>query len=244
MVVFRIIEFFNDSPFAVYALIIGIACSFGGIPPMLERRRRRSIENALPGFLEAMSDGVGAGLGLQEVMMDQSKLQTGPLGDLLKEALNASAASSFDESLSAFATSSRSAQVQRVTQLIQTAVEHNAPLQSILFDLAHDYERLNDLINEREKNLSGIAMTIILFVSLGLPGVIAVIVGLFAPSSQGFQLSNFNNTFAAFFGAASLIAVATSARMLGRFRENAWFFPLWFGLSMMLYHGAVLVIGG
>ena len=242
--VFRIIESFNDSPLALYLLIIGIACSFGGIPPILERRRRRSIENALPGFLEAMSDGVGAGLGLQEVMMEQSRLQTGPLGSLLSEALSTSQVTSFDESLSAFATSSRSAQVQRVTQLIQTAVEHNAPLQSILFDLAHDYERLNDLINEREKNLTGIAMTIVLFVSLGLPGVIAVIVGLFAPASDGFQLSNFNNTFAAFFGVASLIAVATSARMLGRFRENAWFFPFWFALSMMLYHGAVLMIGG
>ena len=74
LVLFRVIEFFNDSPLALYLLIIGIACSFGGIPPMLERRRRRSIENALPGFLEAMSDGVGAGLGLQEVMMDQSRI--------------------------------------------------------------------------------------------------------------------------------------------------------------------------
>ena len=33
----------------------------GGIPPMLERRRRRAIENALPTFLEALSDSVGAG---------------------------------------------------------------------------------------------------------------------------------------------------------------------------------------
>ena len=237
--IYRLIESFNDSPLAVYLIIVGIAIAFGGIPPILERRRRRSIENALPGFLEAMSDGVGAGLGLQEVMMEQSKIQTGPLGNLLSEALSTSQVTSFDESLSAFATSSRSAQVQRVTQLIQTAVEHNAPLQSILFDLAHDYERLNDLINEREKNLSGIAMTIVLFVCLGLPGVIALIVGQFAPSSKGFQLTDFNNTFAIFFGAASLVAVATSARMLGRFRENAWFFPFWFAFSMMFYYAAV-----
>ncbi|MGB0264663.1 MAG: type II secretion system F family protein [Candidatus Poseidoniaceae archaeon] len=237
--IYRLIESFNDSPFAVYLIIVGIAIAFGGIPPILERRRRRSIENALPGFLEAMSDGVGAGLGLQEVMMEQSKIQTGPLGNLLSEALSTSQVTSFDESLSAFATSSRSAQVQRVTQLIQTAVEHNAPLQSILYDLSHDYERLNDLINEREKNLSGIAMTIVLFVCLGLPGVIALIVGQFAPASKGFQLTDFNNTFAIFFGAASLVAVATSARMLGRFRENAWFFPFWFAFSMMFYHAAV-----
>lgn len=223
----------------MYLIIVGIAIAFGGIPPILERRRRRSIENALPGFLEAMSDGVGAGLGLQEVMMEQSKIQTGPLGNLLSEALSTSQVTSFDESLSAFATSSRSAQVQRVTQLIQTAVEHNAPLQSILYDLSHDYERLNDLINEREKNLSGIAMTIVLFVCLGLPGVIALIVGQFAPASKGFQLTDFNNTFAIFFGAASLVAVATSARMLGRFRENAWFFPFWFAFSMMFYYAAV-----
>ena len=120
---------------------------------MMERRRRRSIEGALPGFLEALSDGVGAGLGLQEVMSDQSENQPGAFGALLRESLSKSHVTSFDAALASFATSTRSSQVQRVIQLIQTAVEQNSPLQSVLYDLANDYQRLNDLIDKREKAL-------------------------------------------------------------------------------------------
>lgn len=66
--IWRLIESFNDNLPLLLLLAIGLAFAAGGLPPMLERRRRRSIEGALPGFVEALSDGVGAGLGLQEVM--------------------------------------------------------------------------------------------------------------------------------------------------------------------------------
>ena len=69
---FGFLESFNDAPLLLYLGVFSIACIGGGIPPMLERRRRRAIENELPGFLEALSDSVGAGRGLQEAMMEQS----------------------------------------------------------------------------------------------------------------------------------------------------------------------------
>ena len=168
----RLVESFNDNLALLLLMAVGLAFAAGGLPPMMERRRRRSIEGALPGFLEALSDGVGAGLGLQEVMSDQSDNQPGAFGALLRESLSKSHVTSFDAALASFATSTRSSQVQRVIQLIQTAVEQNSPLQSVLYDLANDYQRLNDLIDKREKDLSGLVMTIVLFICIGLPGLL------------------------------------------------------------------------
>ena len=87
---FGFLESFNDAPLLLYLGVVAIACMGGGIPPMLERRRRRAIENELPGFLEALSDSVGAGRGLQEAMMEQSNSNDGPLATLLAETLKES----------------------------------------------------------------------------------------------------------------------------------------------------------
>ena len=225
-------------------ITIGIAFAIGGVPPIIERQRRRSIENDLPAMLEALSDSLGAGLGLQQAMMAEADRSTGLLGKLLKETLAESHASSFDSALANFATKSRSTQVQRVMHLISTAIEQDAPLQSILSDMSQDYERLNDLMNRRESDLMGRSILIVMFVSIGLPFLIAFIVGLFAPRSQGFQLDEFNTSFTLFFGAASLVAIGVSGRMLGRMRSSLWWAPLWMAVSMTIYHVGVLVIGG
>jgi pilus assembly protein TadC len=242
--IFDILEMFRNEPFLLFLITISIACAIGGVPPILERNRRRNIENDLPAMLEALSDSLGAGLGLQQAMMAEADRNTGTLGKLLRETLQESHASSFDSALANFATKSRSSQVQRVMHLMSTALEQDAPLQSILADMSRDYERLNDLMNRRESDLMGRSILIIMFVSIGLPFLIAFIVGLFAPRSQGFQLQSFNSSFTLFFGAASLVAIGVSGRMLGRLRAALWWAPLWMAVSMTIYHVGVLVIGG
>jgi len=242
--IFGILEMFRNDPFLLFMITIGIAFAIGGVPPIIERQRRRSIENDLPAMLEALSDSLGAGLGLQQAMMAEADRSTGILGKLLKETLAESHASSFDSALANFATKSRSSQVQRVMHLISTAIEQDAPLQNILSDMSQDYERLNDLMNRRESDLMGRSILIVMFVSIGLPFLIAFIVGLFAPRSQGFQLDEFNTSFTLFFGAASLVAIGVSGRMLGRMRSSLWWAPLWMAVSMTIYHVGVLVIGG
>ena len=235
---------FRNEPLLLFLITIGVASAIGGIPPIIERQRRRGIENDLPAMLEALSDSLGAGLGLQQAMMAEAERNSGTLGRLLKETLSESHSSSFDSALANFATKSRSSQVQRVMHLISTALEQDAPLQKILADMARDYERLNDLMNRRESDLMGRAILIIMFVSVGLPFLIAFIVGLFAPRSQGFQLDELNSSFNMFFGAASLVAIGVSGRMLGRMRSTLWWAPLWMAISMTIYHVGVLVIGG
>ena len=242
--IFDILEMFRNEPFLLFLITISIACAIGGVPPILERNRRRNIENDLPAMLEALSDSLGAGLGLQQAMMAEAERNNGTLGKLLRETLQESHASSFDSALANFATKSRSSQVQRVMHLMSTAIEQDAPLQSILADMSRDYERLNDLMNRRESDLMGRSILIIMFVSVGLPFLIAFIVGLFAPRSQGFQLQSFNTSFTLFFGAASLVAIGVSGRMLGRLRAALWWAPLWMAVSMTIYHVGVLVIGG
>ena len=242
--IFGILEMFRNEPLLLLIITLGVACAIGGIPPIIERQRRRSIENDLPALLEALSDSLGAGLGLQQAMMAEADRNTGKLGKMLKETLAESHASSFDAALSNFATKSRSSQVQRIMHLISTAIEQDAPLRNILADMSRDYERLNDLMNRRESDLMGRSILIIMFVSIGLPFLIAFIVGLFAPRNQGFQLEEFNSSFTMFFGAASLVAVGVSGRMLGRMRSALWWAPLWMAVSMTIYHVGVLVIGG
>ena len=241
---FGLLETFNDNLLLLVLIVIGVASAAGGLPPMIERRRRRSIENALPALLESLSDSVGAGRGIQEAMMEQSKNLPGVLGKLLKETLEESHSSSFDAALAAFSAKTRSSQVQRVMVLIETAIEQDSPLQGILSDLAMDYERLNDLMNTREQELSGRGLLIVMFISIGLPLIIAVIVGLFAPASKGFQIDSFNATFSYFFAGASAIAVGVSGRMMGRFKDVLWWMPGWIAVSMLLYLGAVMMIGG
>ena len=241
---FGILEMFRNDPLLLFIITLRVACAIGGIPPILERQRRRGIENDLPAMLEALSDSLGAGLGLQQAMMAEAERNSGTLGKMLKETLAESHASSFDSALANFATKSRSSQVQRVMHLISTAIEQDAPLQNILADMSRDYERLNDLMNRRESDLMGRAILIIMFVSIGLPFLIAFIVGLFAPRDQGFQLGEFNSSFTMFFGAASLVSVGVSGRMLGRMKSALWWAPLWMAVSMSIYHVGVLVIGG
>ena len=178
---FRFLEAFNGEPLLLYLGVIGIAIAGGGIPPIIERNRRRKIENSLPGLLESLASSVGAGHGLQEAMMEQSKSAPGLLSELLKETLEESHSTDINSALTSFSAKTRSSQVQRVMMLLETAMEQDAPLQGILESLSHDYERLNDLINRRENELLGRGILIIMFVSIGLPGLIAFIVGLFAP---------------------------------------------------------------
>ncbi|RJU80992.1 MAG: hypothetical protein DWB99_07710 [Candidatus Poseidoniales archaeon] len=242
--IFDFLEAFNDQMLLLILIVLGVAFSAGGIPPILERNRRRSIENQLPGLLEALSDAVGAGRGIQEAMLEQGRNTPGVLGKLLTETLESSHSSSFDAALSAFASKTRSSQVQRVTVLIETAIEQDAPLQGILSDLSMDYERLNDLMNKRESELQGRGILIIIFVCIGLPVLIAFIVGLFAPANKGYQIGDFNQTFALFFAASSAIASLVSGRMLGRMKDFLWWLPFWMAVSMGLYLGAVKMIGG
>jgi hypothetical protein len=83
-----------------------------------------------------------------------------------------------------------------------------------------------------------------LFVCIGLPVLIAFIVGLFAPASKGYQIDGFNQTFALFFAASSAIASLVSGRMLGRMKDFLWWLPFWMSVSMGIYLGAVKMIGG
>ena len=82
--------------------------------------------------------------------------------------------------------------------LMSTAIEQDAPLQQVLNNLAMIMKRLNDLMNQREADLGGSAIMIIMFICCNLPLLIAFIVGQFAAAKQGFQLAKFSTKHSLF----------------------------------------------
>ena len=161
---FDMLEVLNDHPLMLLLLNVGLAGLGGALPPIIERIRRRGLENALPEGLEGLSDSIGAGQGLQQAIMKVSESRSDLFGKLLRETLDLSAVTSFDGALADFAMKTRSKQVQRVINLLSTAEEQDAPIQEILFRMSMEYEKLNDLLNKREENLMGQAILIILFI--------------------------------------------------------------------------------
>ena len=98
------------------------------------------------------------------------------------------------------------------------------------------------MVNRRENDLIGQAILIIMFISVGLPGLIAFIVGLFAPESSGYAVDEVNSAMVHFFGAASGVAVLVAGRMLGRARDYLWLVPLWMFASMAVYKFGYIMI--
>ena len=241
--IFGLMEMINDQPLLLFLMVVGTAGIGGGVPPIIERLRRRNLENALPSVLESLSDSIGAGEGLEKALMTVSQTRNDLFGKLLTDALSTSHATSFDATLSKFAFDTRSKQVQRIIHLLLTATQNDAPLQDILYRMSIEYEDLNKLLNHRETELQGSAMLIILFIAIGLPVLIAFVVGLFAPKSDGFQVGPLNYSLTMFFGFATAVSVAVSGRMLGRMRDFMWVIPIWMFISMMLYVLPYNVIG-
>ena len=239
---FDMLEVLNDHPLMLLLLNVGLAGLGGALPPIIERIRRRGLENALPEVLEGLSDSIGAGQGLQQAIMKVSESRSDLFGKLLRETLDLSAVTSFDGALADFAMKTRSKQVQRVINLLSTAEEQDAPIQEILFRMSMEYEKLNDLLHKREENLMGQAILIILFISVMLPALIAFIVGLFAPATAGYAVDDVNSAMVHFFGASSAVAVMVSGRMLGRGKDYLWLVPLWMFASMAVYKFLYILI--
>ena len=231
----ELLEVLNDYPIVLLLVIVAVAATGGAIPPILERRRRRSLENAVPEVLELLSDAVGAGEGIQQALARVAEVRRDLFGSLVRDAIQASKATSFNAALSDLAVKSRSQQVQRVINLILTSLESDAPMQDVLWSMSQEYARLNKLMNKRESELQGRAMLILMFVGMMLPGIIAFMIGIFAPRDSGMVVGDLNTTMAYFFGGATTIAVLISGRMLGRMRSWIWIVPGWALFSMLIY---------
>ena len=244
MVLLSIYERMNDYPEMFLLLLVGLIGIGGAFPPIMERLRRRKLENSLPEVLEAMSSNIGAGEGLEQAMSRVADLRKDRLGAMFKRALQTSRASSFDAAMAELALNSRSKQIQRVVNLIITASEQGASLKDILFDMSQEYTRLNQLMNKRENELMGRALMISIFISILLPGIIAFMIGAFASPSSGMDVAGINHSLMLFFAGSSILAVTISGRMLGRFKAALWVVPIWAFVSMALYITLYHAIGG
>ena len=241
---FGILEMLTDSLMMSLLVPITILCAGGGLPYVLERRRRRSLEKALPEVLETISTTLGAGLGLQQAFTDMSRQREDLLGRLLRDAVAKSKATSFDAALSDFALRTRSPMVQRAMNLLQTANANEAPLQQVTFSMSIEYDRLVRLQNKRHADLVGSAVMMQMLMCVLLPAVIGMMYGLFAPASSGIPMTDIHNSVMVYFGFAAAFGVLAGAVMIGRtMTSSLWWIAPWALLGQFTYMATYLSAG-
>ena len=243
-IVWGILQIMVDNPLLLVLAPLALAGLGGAIPHMRERKRRRTIENALPDMLETMSGSIGAGQGVAQALGQVADIRTDLIGKLLSQAVVEGREAGFTAAIAKFALRTRSVQVQRVMNLLVTAIEQDAPLQDVLFRMSQEYARLNQLMNRREEEMKGSSILIIVFVSFMLPAIISVVLALFAGPTSGIDSSQINVILVTFLGLVSVLGAGISARMLGRFRAGLWALPFWGLISMTFYLGLYQAIGG
>ena len=235
------LEFIGEYPSIKFFLPIALASLGGAIPLSIARKRRRAIERALPEMLESMAQTVGANQSVQEAFSGYAENSSGPLSELAQQAVNDARQTTFDSAIIQLAVNSRSSHVQRMTTILTTAIDQDAPLKDLLDRMAEGYARQNELMDQRESAMTGASVMMKIMVGVLLPAIIATVTGLFAPPASGINVAALNAAIATFLGAATGVSVAIGGRMLGRFNEVVWQVPMWTIISMMLY--SVLYVG-
>ena len=230
-------ELLGVSIFLVLMIPITLPCLAGAIPGYFERRRRRQLEGALPEVLESISSSIGAGLGLQQALTEISRTRTDETGKLLAQAIDRSRSTSFDAALAEYAINSRSVLIQRVVNLLSTAVEQDAPLSEITNSMSVEYDRLNKLINTRESEMSGQSMLLLMLMCLLLPGVMGFMFAVFGLAAVGAYWGHIHAVMVPYLMASAALSVVVSGRMLGRTKQAMWWIPFWSTLSAVLYIG-------
>ncbi len=230
-------DLFSESIFLVLTIPIMLPCLAGAIPGFLERRRRRQLEEALPEVLESISTNIGAGLGLQQALTDISRNRKDETGKLLTQAIDRSRSTSFDAALAEYAINSRSVLIQRVVNLLSTAIEQDAPLGEVTNSMSIEYDRLNKLINVREKEMSGQSFLLLMLMCLLLPGVMGFMFAVFGLAAAGAYWGHIHGVMMPYLMASAALSVVISGRMLGRTKQALWWIPFWSTISALLYIG-------
>jgi len=231
-------DFYEDlslSFILVLLVPIAIACSAGAIPGIIEHRRRRRLEEALPEILEAMSNSVGAGLGIEQALHEVSSTRRDETGSLMAQAMKRAKATTFNAALAEYALLTRSVMIQRVMNLLSAAIEQNAPLQEVTNSMSVEYDRLNKLVNMREKEMTGQSFLLIMLMCLLLPVIMGFMFGAFATGAGGAYFGNIHGWMITFHILASAVCVGVSGRMLGRMKQALWWAPFWGALSSLAY---------
>jgi len=227
----------SNSLLLVILLPLALPCAAGAIPGVMDRLRRRNLEQALPEVLESISTSIGAGLGLQQALTDIASNRDDETGKLLKMAIARSRATTFDAALVEYALNSRSTLIQRVINLLSTAIEQDAPLQEVTNSMSIEYDRLNKLINMREKEMMGQSVLLLVLMCLLLPGIMGAMFALFGLASVGAYWGHIHGVMLPYLMVSSALTVVISGRMLGRTKQSLWWIPFWAVTSAMLYIG-------
>lgn len=243
LILWEFYSLISTSWMLVVIIPLGIACAGGAIPGMLELRRRRSLEGALPELLEAMSNTLGAGLGLEQALHDVARARNDITGTLMTEAMSRTKATSFETALAEYALKSRSVIIQRVMNLLMVAIEQNAPLQEVTNSMSIEYDRLNKLMNQRESEMMGQTFLLLMLMGFLLPAIMGFTFAAFVPPSTGIYVGDLNGAMVPYLMGATGISLAVGGRMLGRMVQMLWWAPLAMSVSALVYLQTYAFIG-
>lgn len=230
-------DLFNYSFLLVITVPLMLPCLAGALPGLIERFRRRELEEALPEVLESISTSIGAGLGLQQALTNIAQTRSDLTGRLLGQAIERSKATSFDAALAEYAIESRSILIQRVINLLGSAIEQDAPLGEVTNSMSIEYDRLNKLINMRESEMMGQSVLLMMLMTLLLPGVMGFMFAVFGLAATGAYWGHIHGVMVPYLMAAAALSVVISGRMLGRTKQSLWWVPFWATLAALFYIG-------
>lgn len=237
-------DLISQSLLLIIIVPLTLPCLAGGIPGLLERLRRRRLEEALPEVLESISTSIGAGLGLQQALSEVARTRRDETGRLLALAIERSRATSFDAALAEYAINSRSIIIQRVINLLSTAIEQDAPLAEVTNSMSVEYDRLNKLINLREKEMMGQSVLLMMLMCLLLPGIMGFMFAVFGLAAAGAYWGHIHIVMIPYLMAVAALSIVISGRMLGRTKQALWWIPFWATISALFYIGLFEAIQG
>ena len=104
-------------------------------------------------------------------------------------------------------------------------------------NMSVEYDRLNKLINVREKEMSGQSFLLLMLMCLLLPSVMGFMFAVFGLAATGAYWGHIHDVMMPYLMASAALSVVISGRMLGRTKQALWWIPFWSTLSALLYIG-------
>jgi len=147
---FVLLTFFPKAPSIGLITFITLPLLIIGFPIIIKERRDGKIADAIPDVFEELATSLRAGATVEQALLDLTKIQTGPLIDELKIALNdMEGGYSFEESLENLMGRVDVVLLRRILKIVIDGRKAGGELADILDSVASDARDLSRLQRER-----------------------------------------------------------------------------------------------
>lgn len=180
---------FPDSPSIALMTLLIVPVLLIGFPIIMKQRRDDTIEDSIPDVFEELGTSLRAGATIEQALIDLTKIQSGPLIDELKVALNdMEGGFSFEESLENLIQRVDVIMLKRIFTIVIDGRKAGGELADILDAVASDARQMGRL--QRERKSKTLLYVIFIFAAGGMVaplifGFVTQIAGLVASIGSG-----------------------------------------------------------